>query len=190
MAIKIKINTADAAPAEPASIKVKINKKIEYIKLKANKTLDGKIIISDHPEMEIIIMPKTNKVVALAKEELDDELYDTQNRMFKQLVKRGVVDHSTVQSGNIFMSMEATILEPQGEGDKIEHLLFAIFKFMQADLPFYRDKQEFEKEEEQRLVDPEADERTEFDPDKYHDDIKGSLPPKNPVYGINSIYRI
>jgi hypothetical protein len=86
--------------------------------------------------------------------------------------------------------MEGLMLKPSGEGDMVEHVLFAVFKFMETDLPFYRDKEEFEKEEEDRLTDPEADERTEFDPDRFHDDVKGSLPPKKPVYGINSVYRI
>ncbi len=189
MAVKIKVNT-NPAEAESSSIKIKINKRVEYIKLKAAKTLDGKIVISDHPEMDIILNPKNNKIFVMAKEELDDEVYDTQNRFFKFLIRKGIVDHASVQAGNLFMSMEGTLLEPSGETDKIEHALFVIFKFMEKDLPFYRDKEQFEKEEEKRLIDPEADERTEFDPDKYHDDVKGSLPPKNPVYGINSIYRI
>jgi hypothetical protein len=189
MAVKIKINT-NPAEAESSSIKIKINKRVEYIKLKASKTLDGNIIIADHPDMQIIIMPKTNKIVALPKDELDDELYETQNRFFKSLVKRGVVDYNSVQAGNLFMSMEGLMLKPSGEGDMVEHVLFAVFKFMEIDLPFYRDKEEFEKEEEARLTDPEADERTEFDPDRFHDDVKGSLPPKGAAYGINSVYRI
>ena len=189
MAVKIKINT-NPAEAESSTIKIKINKRVEYIKLKASKTLDGNIIISDHPDMQIVIMPKTNKIVALPKNELDDELYETQDRLFKALVKHGVVDYSSVQAGNLFMSMEGTMLKPIDESDMTEHVLLAVFKFMETDLPFYRDKEEFEKEEEARLTDPEADERTEFDPDRFHDDLKGSLPPRTQVYGINSIYRI
>ena len=150
MAVKIKVRTGAQDPSEPEVIKIKINKKIEYIKLKASKTLDGNIIVSDHPDIQIIIMPKTNKIVALPKDELDDELYDTQSRFYKCLIKKGGVDYNSVQAGNLFMSMEANMVEPADKSDKIEHVLYAIFKFMTRDLPFYRDKDEFEREEEDR----------------------------------------
>ena len=66
----------------PMRIEITIdNKKVEKILLKARKTIDGNIIVSDHPEIDIIIFTANNKVVAMPKEELDDEIYDTQNRL-------------------------------------------------------------------------------------------------------------
>ena len=49
---------------------------------------------------------------------------------------------------------------------------------------------EFEKEMESQLLQPEPDEFTEFYPDKYHSDVKGSLPPRFARWGISNIYRI
>ena len=49
--------------------------------------------------------------------------------------------------------------------------------------------EEFEKEVEDNLLDPEVDEYTEFD-SELHNDTKGSLPPRFVKYGIHSIYRI
>ena len=173
----------------PIIIKIKEQPSIETISLKAKKTIDGNIIIVDHPEIDIMILPAQRKVVALPKEELDDEIYETQSRLFKFLVLRGVVIYNTVQAGNLFMSLEASYPEAK-QGDAVQYILLSLSKFMDQDLPFYDDQKEFEAEMEKNLLTPEEDEYTEFDPDRYHSDKKGSLRPQNPTYGISSIYRI
>ena len=175
MAIKIKIKIA--------------GKPVEKILLKAKKTLDGNIIVSDHPDMNILIMPTKSKIVSLAKDQLDDELYDTQKRFFNYLIDKGVVNYETVQDGGIFMSREGTVPEVVGEGDKIQYCLYVISNFVDEELPYYKNMEQFEKEVEQNLLEPEIDEYTEFDPSR-HSDTKGSLPPKFVKYGIHSIYRI
>ena len=162
---------------------------VEKIYLKAKKSIDGNIIISDHPDMEIFIMPEKSKIVAMPKEELDDELYDSQKRMFDFLTRSGVVDYNTVRDGNIFMSKEASIPEAVGEGDKIQYCLYAISNFIEEEMPYYKNMKEFEKEMESNLLEPEVDEYTEFDP-SLHSDVKGTLPPKMVKYGIHSIYRL
>lgn len=193
MTIKIKIlENPPEESAEPSmTIKVKIDdsKPVQNIYLKARKTIDGNIIIPDHPEMNIFIMTKTSKLVALPKEELDDELHSSQARMFKFLVNDGVIVHDSVQAGNLFMSMEGKIPEVSGEGDKIDYTLYSISKFLAKEKPFYEDQKQFDKEMEDRLLDPEVDEYTEFDPAR-HEENKGSLPPNMISYGISTIYRL
>ncbi len=175
----------------PITLKIKIaDKPIEKILLKARKTIDGNIIVPDHPDMDIMIVPAKNKVVSLPKADLDDELYDSQKRLFDFLTRRGVVDFSTVQDGNLFMTREATIPEVVGgEGDKIQYCLYAVSNFIDKELPFYNNMKEFEKEVEQNLLEPEVDEYTEFDPNR-QSDVKGTMPPRFIKYGIHSIYRI
>tara|TARA_Y100001973_G_C5177236_1_gene322701 strand:+ start:274 stop:798 length:525 start_codon:yes stop_codon:yes gene_type:complete len=164
------------------------NKKIEKILLKARKTIDGNIIISDHPDMDIVIYMNKNKVVSLPKEELDDEVYDSQSRLFKYLSRQGVVDVDSIQAGNLFMSMEAAIPDAS-KGDKVQYVLYAISNFIEDEMPYYEDMKKFEKETEKNLLEPETDEYTEFTPD-LHADTKGTLPPKMVKYGIHSIYRV
>tara|TARA_R100001082_G_C4321188_1_gene141197 strand:- start:254 stop:781 length:528 start_codon:yes stop_codon:yes gene_type:complete len=172
------------------TLKIKIaGKPIEKILLKATKTIDGNIIVSDHPDMNILVLPSKSKVVSLPKQELDDELYASQKRFFDHLVKTGVVDYSTVRDGNIFMSREGKIPDVVGEGDKIQYCLYSISNFIDEELPFYKNMKEYEKEMEQNLLDPEVDEYTEFDA-RRHSDVKGTLPPKMVKYGIHSIYRL
>ena len=164
------------------------NKKIEKILLKARKTIDGNIIISDHPDMDIVLYTKSNKVVSLPKEELDDEVYDSQNRLFKYLSRQGVVDVNSIQAGNMFMSMEAAIPEST-EGDKLQYVLYAISKYIEEEIPYYEDMKKFEEETEKNLLEPETDEYTELTPD-LHSDTKGTLPPRMIKHGIHSIYRV
>jgi len=174
------------------ALKLKItidNRVIEKILLNARKTIDGNIIVRDHPEVDIIILTTKNKVVCLPKEQMDDEIYDSQNRLFKFLTKNGVIDFSTVQAGNLFMSMEAEIPEAD-EGDKIQYVLYAISNFVDEEQPFYDNLKDFENEMEKQLLEPEPDEYTEYNPEEYHSDVKGSLPPRFARWGINNIYRI
>ena len=171
-------------------IKIKIGGvKVEKILLNARKTIDGNILIFDHPDMDILILPKKNKIVSLPKDELDDELHDGQHRLFKFLVRKGVIDHETVQSGNLFMSMEGTIPDVDGEGDKIQYCLYALSKFIEQELPFYKNQEQYKKEMEKDLLQPEIDEYTDLDAAR-HGETKGSMPPRMVKYGIHSIYRI
>ena len=174
----------------PIKIKVVINdKKIEKIMLKAKRALDGSIIISDHPDMDIMVFPSKNKIVAMAKEQLDDEVYESQKRFFKFLTLNGIVEFDSVQDGNLFMSKEGKILSMAGPGDPIQYTLYTISKFIDKEEPFYENMKQYEKEMEKNLLEPEIDEYTEFDAAR-HSDQKGSLPPKMVKYGISSIYRL
>tara|TARA_R100000008_G_scaffold79612_1_gene61431 strand:- start:250 stop:777 length:528 start_codon:yes stop_codon:yes gene_type:complete len=174
------------------AIKLKLiidDKKVEKIILKAKRALDGSIIVSDHPDVDIMVFPQKNKIVAIAKDQLDDEVYESQKRFFKFLVSNGIVGFDSVQDGNLFMSKEAKILPMAGPGDPIQYSLYSISKFIENEAPFYKDMKSFEKEMEQKLLEPEIDEYTEFDPAR-HSDQKGTLPPKMVKYGISSVYRL
>jgi len=170
-------------------IKIKDLSAIERVLLKARKTIDGNIIVADHPEIDIMILPAQNKIVAIAKEQLDDEVYETQERLFRFLVSRGVIEYDSIQAGNLFMSLEAKIPKAK-EGDKVQYLLYSISEFMEKDLPFYQDQKEFEKEMEKSLLEPEPDEYTDYETaTATHKDRKGTLRPQMRPYGISTIYR-
>ena len=160
------------------------------IELNARRTLDGNVMILDHSEIDIILMPEKNKVVTFAKDKLGDEVYETQDRLFKFLIKSGVIDFNSVQGGNIFSSMEADILESK-DYNSFQMTLFAISKFITEERPYMEFEKEFNREEEERLAEPGPEDSTEWDPDQYHDSVKGSLPPyAASTSGMSSIYRI
>ena len=170
-------------------IKIKDLSSIERVLLKARKTIDGNIIIADHPEIDIMILPSQKKIVAMAKEELDDEIHETEERFFRFLSSRGVIAYDSIQAGNLFMSLEAKFPKAK-EGDEIQYLLYSIHEFMEKDLPFYQDKKEFEQEKEKQLLEPEPDEWTDYETAMAtHRDRKGTLRPQMAPYGISTIYR-
>ena len=86
-----------------------IKKKIgiqKDIVLDVRKTLGEQFVVFDHPDVDIVIIPESNKVLALAKHTPNDEVYDTQDRLFLLLRKEGIVDPESVKAGFVYGSME------------------------------------------------------------------------------------
>jgi hypothetical protein len=117
MAIKIKVkdDAMPEAPKEPPKTKVNLD---------IRKTLDGNFIIQDHPYIDIIISPSKGKILVLSTLSMDDKTYYTQNKYLDFLYKRGVIDPSTIQAGNIYASMEAAIPQTEEKVDPIEVIIF------------------------------------------------------------------
>jgi len=163
----------------------------EYVfKLDARKTLDGDIIVRDHPDIDIVLMLKKGKIVAFPKDNLTDEVYLTQDKLFDFLNKRGVVSRDSVHGGNIHGSMEAELVTGE-EGLNVNNIcLMVLAKFIEEEKPYYDYMAQFEEELEQRLTEPSEEESSEFDPTR-HKDIKGTLQPvyiRSP-YGMSFTYR-
>jgi hypothetical protein len=66
----------------PIGIKIQSGsqEQIVTLELKARKTLDGNIMIFDHEEMDIVLMPRKNKIVTFAKNDFSETVYSAQNR--------------------------------------------------------------------------------------------------------------
>ena len=91
------------------------------VKLKARRTLDGSILVTDHEDIDIVIVPAVNKILAMPKDEMTDDVYETQDRFYKFLSKNGVILLDSVQAGNIYGVMEA-MYPPDADGkDRLIH---------------------------------------------------------------------
>ena len=178
MTVKIKI--ADLPPEPQVTIE-----------LNARKTLDGNIMIFDHEDIDIVVMPKEKKVISLAKDSMTDKVYDAQDRLYKFLRKKGVVDMATIQGGNVYGSIEAKLLESVNEKvSPIEVALFSIDKFIAEEKPYFYSELEREQDEVDLLTNPDAENSTELG-EVPHEEQKGSLVPgwvRGP-YGMTSYYR-
>lgn len=145
------------------------------VELAARKTLDNNILILDHEEIDIVVYPEKNKILTLAKDELNDRVYETQDRFFRFLFKKGVVDFSTVHAGNVYGSMEGTVLESKTEGiDPTQMVMLTVEKFLNMERPHFMITKAYQKAEADRLTEPETDETTELG-EVPHEDSKGSL---------------
>ena len=75
------------------------------MKMILRKTLGGDYAIYDHYDMDIVIQPEKKQVLAFAKNEMSDDVYAAQDRLFVFLQKKGVILPETVQGGNVYGSM-------------------------------------------------------------------------------------
>ena len=175
------------------TIKVQVENPIDArIRLKARKTLDGNILILDHPEIDIVLTPKNKKVLALSKNQYGDHIYATQSRLFEYLGKQGVIDLSSVHSGNIYGSLEGAILESTNPTrvDSIQMTLYSVVNFLLEEKPHYDAVKEYEIEFEKELLEPDETDSTELG-QVPHKKRKGTMTQYagiNTAYGLYGMY--
>lgn len=187
MAITIKVGKQQEQDKLPEQEQPK--KTTTTIKLNARRTLDGNVIIFDHRDIDIVLMPEKRKIVAFAKQVFGDEVYNAQDRLFAFLRKKGVIEFDSIQGGNIYSSMEAKIAESK-DYNSTQVALFTINKFMEKERPYFEFEKAFDAEEERRLAEPGPEDSTEYDPERYHSTDKGSIRPGIRPFGIANIYRL
>lgn len=145
------------------------------ITLKARKTLDGNIIVTDHADIDIILMPEKMKIITFAKNNFDDLVYEAQNRFFRYLFLKGVIVHDSVCGGNVYGSMEAKLQKPETPIPIDDVMLMIIFKFIQDEKPSSAYQKAIEDDYIDSLTDPDSDNSTELG-DVPAAQEKGSVP--------------
>lgn len=170
------------------AIKKNNNKLRDYkFSLDIRQTLGGDYVIYDHPDIDIVIMPKLKKVVAFPKDKISELTYDTESRMFDYLTKKGVIARDSVQGGNVYASLQGlfeTPVQPKAkEGaeaaealDPLQPVLFSIAKFIEDERPRYEYLQKMEEEEEDYYTEPTEDNSTGLG-EVPHAREKGSIRP-------------
>ena len=187
MAIKVTLSEPDAI-----TVTLKNKETIdETVELKARKSLNGDIMIYDHNEIDIVIMPEKQKILTFAKEFYGDQVYEAQNRLFNFLRKRGIIEYDSITGGNIYYSMEASIQESE-QYNTTQHALLAVSRFLEKERPLMAFEKSFEEQEEARLNEPPPGEFTEYDPERFHGERRGSMNTAHFPYGIQTaaIYRL
>ena len=168
--ITIKVNTPEIEETPKPQTTIELN---------ARRTLDGNIPIMDHEEIDVVLYPETKKILALAKNDYHHTVYETQERFFKFLWKSGIVDMSSVHSGNVYASMQGSILESGNEGvDSVQMAMLSIDKFMDTERPFFMISKAYDKAETARLTEPESAESTEL----------GEVPPGEEKGALGTAY--
>ena len=132
------------------------------VELAARKTLDNNILILDHEEIDIVVYPEKNKILTLAKDELNDRVYETQDRFFRYLFKKGVIDFGSVHAGNVYGSMEGNMLESKTDGvDSVQMVMLTVENFLNIERPHFMITKAYQKVEKERLTEPDAEDSTE-----------------------------
>lgn len=155
-----------------------INAKIEMdprIELKIRRTIAGDILILDHEDIDVVLMIEKKKCVTFPKENLSDKVYASQDRMFRFLTKRGLVNHSSVRGGNVFGSLEAEMLESKIPGvDANQAFLYAINEYINGEKKYFKSSEEYDDERLDSMLRPSAEDSTELG-DVPQSDKKGSM---------------
>ena len=125
------------------------------VRLKARRSLDGNIMIFDHEDLDIVFLPEKNKCLTFPKESMSDKVYEAQDRMFRFLAKKGVINNSSIRGGNVFGSMEADILESKLPGvDATQVFLFVIHEYINQEKPYFKSSEEYDDERLDALLRP------------------------------------
>ena len=173
MAITLAVGE-EAIQAQSSEAEVEEPKPQASMSLKLRKSTDGNIMVFDHVDVNIIVMPEKNKVLAVAKNNFTDDVYDSQDRLFKYLGRKGMIDLSSVRSGNVYGSLEATYAAETFNGaDPIETIVFGVGKFIEEEKPYFAYTQKIDDQEAEMFTNPE-DSTTLGDVP--HSPEKGSLP--------------
>ena len=161
------------------------------VTIDVRKTLGGDLVIYDHEDVDIVISPKNKNIIAFAKDEVNDIVYDAQSRLFDYLVKKGVVKRESVQGANVYGALEGALEEASAEGvDSLQVAVLNVTKFMEEEAPRFMYQRMYDEQEEDRLTDPDGEESTELG-EVPHKREKGSIRPgiyRN-AYMHNRFYR-
>jgi len=164
------------------------------ISLNIRKMLDGSLVIFDHPDIDIIVMPHMFKIVTFPKDEMGDHIYAAQSRLFNFLTKKGVIVLDSVQGGNLYGSLEANLPPQIFDGvDPIQVSVLVIGKFIQEELPHYSRDSEYQDDVEKWLLEPDDDYVTDLDKAaETHGPRKGVInrwPGSTAAYGLTGMHR-
>ena len=183
------LGTAGFEPPEPAEPKSQAQ-----ISLQIRKTLDGSFAITDHPDIDVVIMPHMLKIVTFPKEEYGDHIYAAQSRLFNFLAKKGIIVLDSIIGGNLHGSLEANLPPPFTEDiDPVEVALYVISKFVDEELPHYSKEKQYEDEFDKWLLEPDDENSTDLEwAAKTHQQRKGvqnRWPGSTAAYGLTGMYR-
>lgn len=163
----------------------------EGIKKKVNirKTLSGDLMLREHPEIDIIVMPEKQKVLVLPKDEQSNQVYKLQERLFKYMVQKGVILPESVFSGNVYGSLQGNYSPQAPEGvDATQVVVYNLANFIDQERPSYEYEKAYADAMEKELLTPDVEDSTELG-EVPQEPFKGSIPrygfPTRGIYRYN-----
>lgn len=159
------------------------NPKMEMI---LRKTLDGNFAIYDHFDMDIVVEPEKKQILTLPKNEMSDDVYAAQDRLFDFLRRKGTIITDSVQSGFVYGSMQGSYPDSKIGADATEVVLYTIGKFLEEEKPYYAHEDALEDAMLEAELNPSDEDSTELG-EVPQEKEKGTVP-KYPA--IKSYYRV
>jgi|TARA_R110001606_G_scaffold282790_1_gene431351 hypothetical protein len=162
----------------------------EIKNLDMKRSLSGQIMVFNHIDMDIVLDEKQGKITAYTKKDFGELVYKSQNRLFNFLFKKGVVFPESVKGSNVFGALEGSYPTEDNVSNLTEIVLFNIANFMQEEQNYIKSFEYVEDTEEDRLLSPDEEDRTELG-EVPQEEKKGTLNPGMPgyYYGLAGMYR-
>jgi hypothetical protein len=179
MAINIKIGSRSESKEENAVDERPIDL---TFKLQIRRSLDGDYMIADHPDTDIVV--KKDKIILFPKENLNDIVYDIQDKFFRFMQKKGIINPDTIRAGNVYGSMEALLIGDKDDGDRLPLVIGNIEKFISDERPYFEYIEKYKEMEEEEMLDPSRADSTDLG-EVPHRAEKGGI---RPGYGRVSPY--
>lgn len=148
---------------------------IAEIELNIKRSANGDYYISDHADIDIIIMIGKKKVLTIAKDIMSELVYGAQDRLFKYMIRKGLIDPTSVQGGSVYGSMEGQLLDSK-ELNVINMTILNLSKFIDEERPYFEFMEKFDEMETDYFVDPEEEDSTELG-EIPQEETKGALRP-------------
>ena len=148
------------------------------VKLKARKSLDGNIIISDHQLMDLVLVPAKNKVLIVPRPGFGQETYFKQKDFYNTLTRRGVFS-GPLEGGSIHGVFEA-ILGVSEDLSSVQVALLEIERYFKQEAVEEGFGEDFDAELEDRFINPDDEESTEsgeVEPEEVTRQTPNTVPP-------------
>jgi len=163
---------------------------LKTVEFEARQAVNGDLLIFDHDLVDIVISREKSKITIFPKDETNEEVYHTQDRMLTKLTKAGVVDRTSVRSGSVFSSLEGTLLESAIDGvSSFQMALSELYDFIQDEIPEIKSRKLYKTQLQDFFLDPTEEESTELG-QVPHKDKKGALDHQARPYGYQYMYSI
>jgi hypothetical protein len=116
------------------------------VRLEIRKTFDGKIMIFDHENIDIVIKPADHIIVTFPKDSYDSISYRTEERFFEYLAMKGAVDREDVEGGNIYGSLQSKYVDKDNPNQNtLQMIIFLVYKWMEMERPNFKYNKEMSK---------------------------------------------
>ena len=146
-------------------------------------------MVFDHNLIDVVIAPEEGKVITFSKTNQNDLAYEAQDRLFSFMQTKGLIMPESVKAGNIYGSFEASYPVESKYADTTNVALYLVYEFMQDESRFLDLKRDVEREEEERIFDPNSADSTELG-EIPHEERKGThgVIDYYPAYYYGSLY--
>ena len=133
------------------------------LEMDLRKSMNGDLMIFDHGDIDIVLSPNSNKVIAFPKESMGDLVYGAQNRLFSHLIKKGLVVPESIQASSFCGAVEATMQESFKEDlSTAKMTLINISKFIDEERPYFESTEAIISMSDDELMHPDKTDSTEL----------------------------